>query len=391
MNITQYITFLNAIEKLKCNTRHCYTSSGRKESVAEHSWRLSVMAMLCADEYPEIDINKVIKMCLIHDFGEAVTGDIPAFIKTETDEAEEEKAVQNILSMLPDDYKNELTELFSEMNELKTDEAKLFKALDNLEAVLSHNEADISTWLPREYEENLTYGTKNCEWSQWTKMLREELKKDSERKIENNIQKGKNKMTEVYTLKIVYRDCDNKIWRMVQVSSNSFLADLGYMVLATFDTLAYHLFNITINGTTYELPNEDFEIDDNKCLFYVKLYELDLKIGNKFEMVYDFGCEQYFDFEIINIEPMPKGTGRAYPKIVDGAGKGILDDVPSLETLEIIRKIDKTGESTHTYLTQYGDELIWDYRKYDMEADNILLKGEIAKIAEGYSYFEELM
>ena len=191
MNITQYITFLNAIEKLKCNTRHSYTSSGRKESVAEHSWRLSVMAMLCADEYPEIDINKVIKMCLIHDFGEAVTGDIPAFVKTETDEAEEEKAVQSILSMLPDDYKNELTELFSEMNELKTDEAKLFKALDNLEAVLSHNEADISTWLPREYEENLTYGTKKCEWSQWTKMLREELKNDSERKIENNIQKGK--------------------------------------------------------------------------------------------------------------------------------------------------------------------------------------------------------
>ena len=184
MNITQYITFLTTIEKLKCNTRHSYTSSGRKESVAEHSWRLSVMAMLCADEYPEIDINKVIKMCLVHDFGEAVTGDIPAFEKTENDEAEEEKAVQSILSMLPDDYKKELSELFSEMNELKTDEAKLFKSLDNLEAVLSHNEADVSTWLPREYEENLTYGTQNCEWSQWTKRLREELKKNSQRKIE---------------------------------------------------------------------------------------------------------------------------------------------------------------------------------------------------------------
>ena len=186
MTPRNYINFLNKIEKLKCNTRHSWTSSGRRESVAEHSWRLSVMAMLCADEYPEVDINKVIKMCLIHDFGEAVTGDIPAFVKTETDEAEEEKAVQSILSMLPDDYRNELTELFAEMNELKTDEAKLFKALDNLEAVLSHNEADISTWLPREYEENLTYGTQNCEWSQWTKRLREELKKDSERKIEEN-------------------------------------------------------------------------------------------------------------------------------------------------------------------------------------------------------------
>lgn len=189
MTHRNYIDFLYIIEKLKCNTRHSWTSSGRQESVAEHSWRLSVMAMLCADEYPEIDINKVIKMCLVHDFGEAVTGDIPAFEKTEKDEAEKEKAVQSILSMLPDGYKNELSELFAEMWELKTDEAKLFKALDNLEAVLSHNEADISTWLPREYEENLTYGTQNCEWSQWTKRLREELKKDSQRKIgeKNNL------------------------------------------------------------------------------------------------------------------------------------------------------------------------------------------------------------
>lgn len=143
------------------------------------------MAMLCADEYPEIDINKVVKMCLVHDFGEAVTGDIPAFLKTDEDEAKEEQAVEKLLSMLPETQKAELSDLFSEMSALKTDEAKLFKALDNLEAVLSHNEADISTWLPREYEENLTYGTKNCEWSEWTKMLREELKKDSERKIEN--------------------------------------------------------------------------------------------------------------------------------------------------------------------------------------------------------------
>ncbi len=185
MNYRQYITFLNTIEKLKCNTRHSWTSSGRQESVAEHSWRLSVMAMLCADEYPSLDINKVIKMCLIHDFGEAVTGDIPAFLKTETDEIEEEKAVQSILSLLPETHKSELTELFSEMIKMETDEAKLFKALDNLEAIISHNEADISTWLPREYEENLTYGTKNCEWSQWTNELREELKKDSEREVEN--------------------------------------------------------------------------------------------------------------------------------------------------------------------------------------------------------------
>ena len=70
------------------------------------------------------------------------------------------------------------------MNALATPEAKLFKSLDNLEALVSHNEADISTWIPLEYKENLVYGQKNCEWSEWTRELREELKKDTLKKIE---------------------------------------------------------------------------------------------------------------------------------------------------------------------------------------------------------------
>ena len=160
MNHRSYIDFLNLIEKLKCNTRHSFTSSGRQESVAEHSFRLAVMAMLCADEYPTVDINKVIKMCLIHDFGEAITGDIPAFLKTDEDEKNEENAIKELLSNLPSTQKNELLTLFDEMKDMKTDEAKLYKSLDNIEALISHNEADISTWLPREYEENLTYGQK---------------------------------------------------------------------------------------------------------------------------------------------------------------------------------------------------------------------------------------
>ena len=104
MNHRDYISFLNKIEKLKCNTRHSWTSSGRQESVAEHSWQLAVMAMLCADEYPELDINKVIKMCLVHDFGEAITGDIPVFLKTTQNEIDEDDAVVNLLSELPNMY-----------------------------------------------------------------------------------------------------------------------------------------------------------------------------------------------------------------------------------------------------------------------------------------------
>lgn len=186
MEQRKLIEFLGLIEKLKCNTRHSWTSSGRRESVAEHSWRLATMAMLCEDEYPSLDMNKVIKMCLVHDFGEAVTGDVPAFLKSEEHEKKEQQAIEFLLSKLPIKTAQELRELFCEMNALETDEAKLFKALDNIEAVVSHNEADISTWIEMEFEENLVYGKENCEWSKYTKELREILREQSIKKIEES-------------------------------------------------------------------------------------------------------------------------------------------------------------------------------------------------------------
>lgn len=184
MDWRTYISFLGKIEKLKCNTRHSWTSTGRRESVAEHSWRLAVMAMLCADEFPELDIDRLIRMCLVHDFGEAVTGDVPSFLKTEQNEADEEAAIASLLGELPCETAAGLRELFDEMARMETPEAKLFKALDNMEAVVSHNEAPLSTWLPLEFTENLVYGEKNCVWHEWTRGLRAVLKQDSEKKIE---------------------------------------------------------------------------------------------------------------------------------------------------------------------------------------------------------------
>ncbi len=177
------IAFLGTLEKLKCNTRHSWTSSGRRESVAEHSWRLAVMAMLCRDEYPTLDMDRVVKMCLIHDIGEAVTGDIPSFSKTESDEAAETEAVRALLLELPEGLRAEWQSLYTELSVRETDEAKLFKALDNMEAVLSHNKADLSTWLPLEFTENLRYGQENVAWSNWTRRLKEALNRDSQEKI----------------------------------------------------------------------------------------------------------------------------------------------------------------------------------------------------------------
>ena len=90
MEAEKLMEALHTVEKLKRTMRHCYTSDDRKESVAEHCWRVALMAYWMEDEFPEVDINKVIKMCLIHDLGECFTGDIPCFKKTEADEETEE-------------------------------------------------------------------------------------------------------------------------------------------------------------------------------------------------------------------------------------------------------------------------------------------------------------
>lgn len=188
MTPRELIEFSKIIGKLKTTYRHCYTEDGRRESVADHSWRIALMAMLCEKQFEDIDINKVIKMCLIHDFGEAVTGDIPAFDKTEEHEDIEEKAITKLLKHLPAYLEAELNSLFDEMEALQTKEAKLWKSLDNMEAVLAHNESDISTWLPLEYSLNLTYGEQNVAWSEWTKELKAELNKDTAKKIESSNQ-----------------------------------------------------------------------------------------------------------------------------------------------------------------------------------------------------------
>lgn len=183
-----FLSFLHILEKLKCNTRHSRTTSGREESVAEHSWRLAVMAYLLREEFPGLDMVKVMEMCLVHDFGEAVTGDIPSFEKDEEDERTEAGAVSMMLKALPPVQRKRLADLFREIGEQNIQEAKLFAALDKLEALVQHNEADISTWIPLEYELNLTYGTEEAAAFPYTNGLRNLLREISRKKIEKKQQ-----------------------------------------------------------------------------------------------------------------------------------------------------------------------------------------------------------
>lgn len=173
------LDILSVAERLKDATRHCYTSQGRHESVAEHSWRMSLMAYFLKDEFPEADTDKVILMCIVHDLGEAFTGDIPTFEKTKGDEATEERLLHDWIESLPEKYAAELTALFEEMAERKTLEAQLYKAIDGLEAVIQHNESDLSTWIPREYELNKTYANDRVAFSQYLTALRQLIKEDT--------------------------------------------------------------------------------------------------------------------------------------------------------------------------------------------------------------------
>jgi len=183
MTPKEFLDILHIAERLKCGTRHSYTSSGRHESVAEHSWRISLMAMLLTTAFPEADMNKVIRMCLIHDLGEAFTGDIPAFDKTKADEEKEDAAFDAWVRTLPEATCREFSALLEEMNALQTLEAKIYKALDKLEAVIQHNEADLSTWLPLEYDLQLRYGAENVTFSPYMRSLKAEIDNWTREKI----------------------------------------------------------------------------------------------------------------------------------------------------------------------------------------------------------------
>ena len=185
MKTEKLLEIIHLAEKLKNVPRHCVTSTGRTESVAEHCWRICLMAYFMKDEYPDVDIDKVVKMCVFHDMGEIFTGDIPAFEKTDIHEDAETSALKKWVQSLPQPYADELAELYAEMDAKETAEARLYKAIDNMEALIQHNESDISTWLPLEYDLQLTYGVENCSFSKYTKALRELIAQETRDKIDS--------------------------------------------------------------------------------------------------------------------------------------------------------------------------------------------------------------
>ncbi len=185
MTPQEVLEILHVAERLKCNTRHCDTSTGRRESVAEHSWRLCLFAMLLEQEpeFRSLDTDRVLRMCLIHDLGEAFTGDIPAFSKSAQDEGREQALYEDWIAQFPPANRAQFQALLAEMTALATPEAKLYKALDKLEAVIQHNEASLDSWLPLEYDLQRTYGQEAVEFSPYLRALKAEIDRWTEEKI----------------------------------------------------------------------------------------------------------------------------------------------------------------------------------------------------------------
>ena len=188
MNAREYLEILHVAERLKDTPSHCTTTIGRTESVAEHSWRVSLMASLLRHEFPELDMDKVVNMCLIHDLGECFTGDIPTFVKTDADRAAEDALLDQWVKSLPEELSAEISALYREMDAQETAEARLYKALDKLEALIQHNESPLRTWSENEYELNKTYAFDTVSFSEWLTELREAILEDTVSKIERESQ-----------------------------------------------------------------------------------------------------------------------------------------------------------------------------------------------------------
>ena len=157
-SISSRLDFLREAERLKDTLRSAYTTSGRTESVAEHTWRLTLLAITFADELPDLDLLRLLKICILHDLGEAIDGDIPAPLQdaAASKSAKERNDFLSLVDRLPDGIRSEFIALWDEYEDGDSPEARAAKALDKLETILQHNQG--SNPKDFDYEFNLEYG-----------------------------------------------------------------------------------------------------------------------------------------------------------------------------------------------------------------------------------------
>lgn len=181
------IDFLTITARLKSEVRHCCDASGsRLESVAEHSFQMTLFA-LAVSRYlqKEVDVLRLIKLCICHDLVEAIVGDEPYVDGADRSakRKREEEGLTVLLKDIPPHLATEIRELWLEFEDCQTVEARCAKALDNLEAQLQHNIAPLSTWEEREFPMVFTKLDKWCAHDATLQALCEAIKSDACQKM----------------------------------------------------------------------------------------------------------------------------------------------------------------------------------------------------------------
>ena len=186
-SIKSILSFLRLAERLKFELRHSWLSSGRQESVAEHTWQMALIALLLHRHLENpVNLEHTLKMILVHDLVEAEAGDIPFFeigLRKEQKAQREQEAIENIQHMLDDPAGQEIYDLFQEFELAQTLEAKFAKALDNLEVQIQHNLADFSTWEEIEYDLVYTKMDEPCAHDSFLRGLCDVVKVEAENKM----------------------------------------------------------------------------------------------------------------------------------------------------------------------------------------------------------------
>jgi putative hydrolase of HD superfamily len=176
----QILNFLHEAEKLKSVLRHSWLSGGRRESTAEHTWRMALMALVL---HPYLkkkpDLFKTLKMVLVHDLVEVYAGDVPAWKKDKSDKHELELfAIKKLAKTLPKKQGMEISALWQEYQRYKSPEACFAKALDRMEALIQHEEADLKYLRKDEYKFNLLHGLAECSYDPYLKKFRQFLNEE---------------------------------------------------------------------------------------------------------------------------------------------------------------------------------------------------------------------
>lgn len=184
------LDFLRAAEKLKTVKRSAWTSAGEPESVAEHTWRVCLMALLLRDSYPGIDFVRLLSLCVVHDLGEAIGGDIPApeQVGSPGKSTRERQDLLLLLQPLPEPSRQQITALWDEYERAATPEARLAKALDKLETIIQHNQG--SNPPDFDYRFNLAYGQRFTSDDPLIRTIRRILDEETERRAVESTGQG---------------------------------------------------------------------------------------------------------------------------------------------------------------------------------------------------------